>query len=105
MTNEQFKQELQKYRFYLKPELYDMLIMVGDVFSVESRVEIINQFREAEAEMKELADYQKERVGILQRGLKRIQGIYENIKSDFRKFSEKNKAEEGAKAEKLIANL
>lgn len=105
MTNEQFKQELQKYRFYLKPELYDVLVMVGDVFSVESRVEIINKFKEAEAEMRELADYQKERVGILQGGLKKIQGIYENIKSDFKKFAEKSKVEEGTEAEKLITNL
>jgi hypothetical protein len=105
MTNEEFKQELQKYRFYLKPELYDVLVMVGDVFSVESRVEIINKFKEAEMEMKELADYQKERVGILQRGLTRIQGIYENIKSDFRKFAEKNKITEEKEAEKLITNL
>jgi len=105
MTNEEFQKQLQKYRFYLKPELYDVLVMTGSVFSEEARIEIIDKFKEAEVEMQELADYQKERVGILQKGLNKIKGIYENIKSDFKKFTEKDEAEEKAEADKLITNM
>lgn len=105
MTNETFQKELEKYRFYLKPELYDVLVMTGSVFSKEARIEIIDKFKEAEQEMQELTDYQQKRVGILKKGLEKIKGIYKNIKSDFRKFTEKNKSKEESEADRLITNI
>jgi len=105
MTNENFQKELQKYRFYLKPELYDVLVAVGDVFSDEARTEIVDKFREAEAEMKELTDCQQKRIGILKKGLNKINEYYQSLKSKFRQISGQQTIQEKAEAEKLITNL
>jgi hypothetical protein len=105
MTNKEFQKELQKYRFYLKPELYDVLTLTSSVFSEEARMEIVDKFREAEAEMKELADYQQERIGILKRGLNKINEYYKSLKTKFKQAYKKEKAKEKKEADDLITNL
>jgi hypothetical protein len=105
MTNQEFKEELDKYKLYLKPELYDVLITCIPVFSDEAKVDIVEKMREAESEMQQLAAYQQERIGILQRGLNQLNEIYNNLKTEFKKMMERDEKEEKGEAEKLISNI
>jgi len=79
MTNQEFQKELEKYKIYLRPELYNVLVTCVPVFSDEAKKDIVKSFKEAESEMKELAKYQKKRISIIERGIKKLNSIYQDL--------------------------
>ena len=105
MTNEKFLQEVEKFKLYLKPELYQVLVMVSEVLSEDMRVSMIKDLEDADLKMNKIALYQQRRVSILQKGLNKFKQIYKRVK---KAYSDKVKDEESldrSQAEEIIANI
>jgi len=105
MTDQEFKSAITQFKFYLKPQMFDTLIENSDVFSDETRSEIIAKLQEADNQMKELHEYQQVREGILQRGLNKISDIYDNMKARYTQLKEKDHQADEIEADKLITNI
>ena len=105
MTDTEFKEALTGYKYYLKPALFTVLAQNADVFSDKTKQEIIIKLKEADDQMKGLHDYQEKRIKIMKRGLDKIEDFYTDVKSKFKKFTEKEKAGDEAEAENLISNM
>lgn len=105
MTNDEFKENLTKFKYYLKPALFTVLAENVDVFSNETKKEIIDKLIEADHQMQELHDYQDKRNGIIKRGLEKIDDIYSKAKMRFQKAVGQEKALEASEADQLISNL
>ncbi len=105
MTNEKFKENLLKYKYYLKPALYTVLAENADVFSDDTKKEIVEKLVEADQQMQELHDYQEKRNGILRTGLETIESIYSKAKIRFQSVVNKNRKSDVAEADRLISNI
>lgn len=105
MTNEAFRKTLTEFKYYLKPALFTVLSENADVFSDETKKEIIEKLQEADKQMKELNDYQEKRNSILRRGLEKIEDVYDSVKTKFQTASAGQQKAEAAEADKLISNL
>lgn len=105
MTNEEFKKTLTEFKYYLKPALFAVLSGNADIFSEETKIEIIQKLKEADAQVQEIHDYQEKRNTVLKRGLEKVEGLYKSIKIKFQNEGVAEQATELAKADKLISNL
>lgn len=97
MTNEQFKENLRQFKCYLKPALYTILYENADVFSDDTKHEIISKLMEADRQMQELNDYQEKRNNILRKGLEKIDDIYSKAKLRFQSPADSHKKTEISK--------
>ena len=105
MTNDIFQRELLKYQAYLKPQLYDTLVMVGEVFTDDMRIEIIEELDKADIKMAKLAAYEKQREGIIKRGIKKLKKLYNKAKASLQKQVQDEEDADKAQAEEIIANM
>lgn len=105
MNNDEFKQALTQFRYYLKPALFTVLVENVDAFSDKTKAEIIDKLIEADKQMKELHDYQEKRNSIMRKGLQKIEEVYENVKARFVAAVESEKNIETAEADQIISNL
>jgi hypothetical protein len=105
VTNEEFKNRLTKFRYYMKPALFTVLAENAQVFSEETKKEIIEKLEEAESQVKELYEYQEKRNGILRKGLQKIEDVYSNVKARFQIAAKVEEATESAQADQFISNL
>ena len=105
MTSKEFKTALTEFKCYLKPALFTVLSENADVFSDETKLEIIEKLIEADDQMKELNDCQEKRNGIMRKGLEKIEEIYTNVKARFQAASVSEKEDEAIEADNLISNL
>jgi len=105
VTNDEFTDNLKKFKYYLKPALFTVLAENADVFSDDTKKEIVEKLVEADEQVKDLHDYQEKRNGILKRGLEKIDDIYSKAKVRFQSAVGNHKAQESADAEQLLSNL
>ena len=105
VTNDEFKESLTKFKYYLKPALFTVLVENVDVFSEVTKKEIIDKLIEADRQMQGLYDYQEKRNGVIRRGLEKIDEIYSKAKSRFRETINHEKRLEASEADRLISNL
>lgn len=105
MKNEIFLKELVKYQMYLKPQLYNVLVNVGEVFTEEMRMELINELEKADLKMEKLAIYEKKREGIIKRGINTLKELYNKAKASLEKEKADDEDLDRAKAEEIIANI
>lgn len=105
MKNEKFLQELKKFQMYLKPELYEVLVRVAEVFSDEMREEMINELEKADLKMEKLAIYEKQREGIVQKGIKKLKNLYIKAKEILQKQIQNEEKADKVQAEEIIANI
>lgn len=105
MTNDEFKAALAEFKFYLKPALYTVLSGNAEVFSEETKKEIVGKLMEADAQVQEIHDYQEKRNNILRKGMDKIENVYKGIKMRFQAEGRAEKIAETAEAEKIISNL
>ena len=105
MTDQEFKSALHKFRFYLKPQMFEVLVESSDAFSDQTKIEIIEKLQEADNQMKELHDYQLKRNDIMKRGVDKMSRIYENMKKKYQQLVSKEEDADARSAEKLISNM
>ena len=105
MTDQEFQSALNNFKFYLKPQMLTVLVENADIFDDNTKQEIVEKLQEADNQMKELHDYQKERNGILKRGMVKIDEVYTNVKSRFQQAGADEKATEAAQAEQLLTDI
>ena len=105
MTNDQFRKKLTQYKYYLKPALYTVLAENADVFSDDTKKEIVEKLVEADQQIQDLEDYQEKRNNILVRGIEKIDDIYSKAKLRFQNVIGHHKEKESAEADRLISNL
>lgn len=105
MTDLEFKNALDQFKFYLKPQMFAALVEASDAFNDETKKEIIAKLQEADNQMRELHEYQEKRESILKKGLNKMTDIYENMKSKYQQLTEKDQQADSTEAEELITNL
>jgi hypothetical protein len=89
----------------MKPALFTVLAENSQVFSEETKKEIIEKLEEAESQVKELYEYQERRNSILKKGLQKIEEVYTNVKARFQLAVKAEEAAEGVQADQFISNL
>ena len=105
MDNEEFKKTLTNFKFYLKPALFTVLAENADVFSEETKREILSKLAEADTQRKELYDYQEKRNGILKKGIQKIEEVYSNVKARFETAAQTEKTTDANQADQIISNI
>lgn len=105
MTNDEFKSTLTDLKYYLKPALFTVLSENADIFSEETKKEIIDKLMEADAQMKDLYDYQDKRNGIMRNGIEKIEEFYRNLKAQFKQTAKNDMETDKSQADQLISNL
>lgn len=105
MKNEKFLQELEQFKMYLKPELYEVLVRASEVFTDEMRKDMINELEKADLKMEKLAIYEKQRGGIAQRGVKKLASLYSKAKAILKRQIQDEENSDKIQAEKIIANI
>lgn len=105
MTHDEFKTIITNFKYYLKPDLFNVLIENADLFSDETKQEIVAKLQEAEGEMRELHEYQEKRNGIMESGVEKLKSIYVKIKANFQEAVGDERNIELEDANQLISNL
>jgi hypothetical protein len=105
MTTQEFQSALQNFKFYLKPAMFTTLVANADIFSDETKAEIIAKLQEADDQMKELYEYQQKRENILKKGFGKMTEIYDRIRLQYQQFKSNKQTTDVSTAEQLISNL
>lgn len=105
MSDQEFQSALNNFKFYLKPEMFAVIMENMEIFSDVTRKEIIEKLQEADSQVRELHEYQEKRNGILRKGMKKMDEIYTNVKIRFQAAVDKDRESESEEAEQLISNI
>lgn len=105
MTDEEFKAIVTEYKVYLKPALFTILIANAGIFSDQTKKEIIAEFKKADAQMKDLYEYQVKKNGIMEKWVTKFENFYKNLKAQFNQATNKEIAADKSRADQLISNL
>ena len=105
MKNEIFLQKLENLKIYLKPELYEVLVRVSVVISDEMRIEMIEELESADIKMEKLAIYEKQREGIIRKGIETLKNIYNKAKDALCQRIQREENADRVQAENIIANI
>lgn len=105
MTDQEFQNALQNFKFYLKPAMFTVLVENADIFSAETKREIITKLKEADHQTQELHEYQEKRNGIVRKGIRKMEDIYKKAKATFMAEGVSQKDQDSAAADLLISNM
>ena len=105
MTDAEFKSIVKEYKVYLKPALFTIIIENAGIFSDQIKMEIIDELKKADGEMKDLYEYQEKRNSKMEKWVKKFEDFYKNLKDQFKQAAKKDMVADKSRADQLISNL